>query len=89
MAVIVLANQSVLLCRGFSQVYSAVMKGSGRKVAIKKMSLDEWYEKDLLVEIVMMKVSQHQNIVSYIDTYRDDRNYLWVRKFAAFVPCEL
>lgn len=59
-------------------MYSAVMKASGRKVAIKKMSLDEWHEKDLLVEIVMMKVSQHQNIVSYIDTYRDERNYLWV-----------
>jgi hypothetical protein len=64
--------------RGFSQVYSAVMKASGQKVAIKKMSLDEWYEQDLLVEIVMMKVSKHHNIVSYIDTYRDDRNYLWV-----------
>lgn len=63
---------------GFSQVYCAVMKESGQKVAIKKMSLDEWYEQDLLVEIVMMKVSKHHNIVSYIDTYRDDRNYLWV-----------
>jgi len=63
---------------GFSQVYSAIVKSSRQKVAIKKMSLDDWHEQDLLVEIVMMKINTHQNIVSYIDTYKDDRNYIWV-----------
>jgi len=46
------------------------------------MSLDDWHEQDLLVEIVMMKINTHQNIVSYIDTYKDDRNYIWVSFFA-------
>ncbi|KAL6056988.1 Serine/threonine-protein kinase pakD, variant 2 [Balamuthia mandrillaris] len=62
----------------FSQVYSAIHKSSGEKVAIKKMSLDEWYEKDLLMEIQMMKTSKHANIVNYIDSYIDPDRHLCV-----------
>ncbi len=55
------------------------MKESGQKVAIKKMSLDEWYESDLLLEVVMMKANKHRNIVNYIDTYMDNTaNSIWV-----------
>jgi len=63
---------------GCSQVYSGYMKSSGLKVAIKEMSLEEWYEEDLVMEIEMMKTSKHENIVNYIDSYLHDEYTLWV-----------
>lgn len=62
---------------GCSQVYSGYLKETKQKVAIKKMSIDEWYEADLLMEIAMMKTSKHENIVNYIDSYKDDTGDIW------------
>eukprot|EP01088_Endostelium_zonatum_P017509 TRINITY_DN51_c10_g1_i1.p1 TRINITY_DN51_c10_g1~~TRINITY_DN51_c10_g1_i1.p1 ORF type:complete len:1109 (-),score=221.54 TRINITY_DN51_c10_g1_i1:32-3358(-) len=62
---------------GFSTVFFGVHKKTKRKVAIKKMDLTKWFEEDLLMEIQMMKTSQHVNIVSYIDSYMEGE-LIWV-----------
>ncbi len=51
------------------QVFVALDKRSNRKVAIKKMKLDDESAKLLASEIHMMKSSNHPNIVGYIDSY--------------------
>eukprot|EP01087_Luapelamoeba_hula_P013621 TRINITY_DN3888_c0_g2_i2.p1 TRINITY_DN3888_c0_g2~~TRINITY_DN3888_c0_g2_i2.p1 ORF type:complete len:1359 (+),score=340.45 TRINITY_DN3888_c0_g2_i2:230-4306(+) len=63
---------------GMSQVYTGIMKSSGTKVAIKKMSVDDWFEADLLMEIAMMRTSKHDNIVNYIDAYKDEERHIWL-----------
>jgi serine/threonine protein kinase len=50
-------------------VFVALDKRSNRKVAIKKMKLDDESAKLLASEIHMMKSSNHPNIVGYIDSY--------------------
>ena len=42
------------------------------------MSVDDWYEADLLMEIEMMKTSKHPNIVTYMDAYKDSSRHIWV-----------
>jgi len=51
------------------QVFSALDKQTNRKVAIKKMKLDEESSKLLASEIHMMKSSNHGNIVDYVESY--------------------
>lgn len=60
-------------------VYVAKTLSSGAKVAIKQMDLKVQPRKELIVnEILVMKESQHPNIVNFLDAFivRDDE--LWV-----------
>lgn len=59
-------------------VYTGHKKASSDLVAIKQMNLDQQPKKDLIVnEIIVMKESQHPNIVNYIDSYLIQGD-LWV-----------
>ncbi|KAF7724030.1 signal transducing kinase of the PAK [Apophysomyces ossiformis] len=59
-------------------VYTAYVEGSDRPVAIKQMNLEQQPKKELIInEILVMKESQHQNIVNFIDSYLW-RGDLWV-----------
>eukprot|EP01117_Protostelium_nocturnum_P015493 TRINITY_DN601_c0_g1_i2.p1 TRINITY_DN601_c0_g1~~TRINITY_DN601_c0_g1_i2.p1 ORF type:complete len:484 (-),score=181.40 TRINITY_DN601_c0_g1_i2:92-1543(-) len=50
----------------------------GRKVAIKKMAINQENMKLLVTEIGILKSCKAPNIVEYIDSYIVDRNQLWV-----------
>lgn len=59
-------------------VYSAFQLSTNISVAIKQMNLEKQPKKELIInEILVMKDSQHKNIVNYIDSflYKGD---LWV-----------
>ncbi|KAJ9607232.1 signal transducing kinase of the PAK [Cladophialophora chaetospira] len=59
-------------------VFTAFEVGSKRCVAIKQMNLEQQPKKDLIInEIVVMKGSQHKNIVNFIDSFLHDGD-LWV-----------
>ena len=52
--------------------------GSDRSVAIKQMNLEQQPKKELIInEILVMKESQHKNIVNFIDSYLWEGD-LWV-----------
>ena len=60
-------------------VYVAKILANGRKVAIKEMDLSNQPRKELIVnEILVMKESQHPNIVNFLDSYLVKSNELWV-----------
>lgn len=60
-------------------VYVAKELATGKKVAIKEMDLSHQPRKELIVnEILVMKESQHPNIVNYLDSYLVKNNELWV-----------
>lgn len=60
-------------------VYVAKRLADGLKVAIKQMDLSNQPRKELIVnEILVMKESQHPNIVNYLDSYLIRSNDLWV-----------
>ena len=51
-------------------MYVAKTLATGKKVAIKKMDLSHQPRKELIVnEILVMKESQHPNIVNFLETY--------------------
>jgi p21-activated kinase 1 len=59
-------------------VYTALELQTGRCVAIKQMNLDQQPKKDLIVnEIIVMKDSQHRNIVNFLDSFLV-KGDLWV-----------
>lgn len=52
---------------------------TGKKVAIKEMDLSHQPRKELIVnEILVMKESQHPNIVNFLESYLVKNNELWV-----------
>jgi serine/threonine protein kinase len=52
---------------------------TGKKVAIKQMDLSHQPRKELIVnEILVMKESQHPNIVNFLESYLVKGNELWV-----------
>lgn len=51
---------------------------SGRRVAIKKMSVTPKNMKHLLTEVFIQKTSSHPNIVLYLGGYKVE-DTLWVR----------
>ncbi|CEP13652.1 hypothetical protein [Parasitella parasitica] len=60
-------------------VYVAVSLATNTKIAIKQMDLAHQPRKDLIVtEILVMKESQHPNIVNYLDSFLVKNNDLWV-----------
>jgi serine/threonine protein kinase len=60
-------------------VYVARSLATNMKVAIKQMDLSQQSRKELIVnEILVMKESQHPNIVNYLDSYLVRSNELWV-----------
>ncbi|TFK17813.1 STE/STE20/PAKA protein kinase [Coprinopsis marcescibilis] len=60
-------------------VYVAKELATGKKVAIKEMDLSHQPRKELIVnEILVMKESQHPNIVNFLNSYLVRNNELWV-----------
>ncbi|KZT58181.1 Pkinase-domain-containing protein [Calocera cornea HHB12733] len=60
-------------------VWVAKTNVDGKKVAIKQMDLSHQPRKELIVnEIIVMKESQHPNIVNFISSYLVTSNELWV-----------
>ncbi|EIM84294.1 Pkinase-domain-containing protein [Stereum hirsutum FP-91666 SS1] len=60
-------------------VYVAKTLATGKKVAIKEMDLMNQPRKELIVnEILVMKESQHPNIVNFLNSYLVKNNELWV-----------
>lgn len=60
-------------------VYVAKTLATGQRVAIKTMDLAQQPRKELIVnEILVMKESQHPNIVNFLDSYLVKNNELWV-----------
>ncbi|EKM52526.1 uncharacterized protein PHACADRAFT_261009 [Phanerochaete carnosa HHB-10118-sp] len=60
-------------------VYVAKTLATGKKVAIKEMDLSSQPRKELIVnEILVMKESQHPNIVNFLESYLVRSNELWV-----------
>lgn len=60
-------------------VYVAKTLSTGQRVAIKTMDLAQQPRKELIVnEILVMKESQHPNIVNFLDSYLVKNNELWV-----------
>ncbi|KAK7455894.1 hypothetical protein VKT23_010932 [Stygiomarasmius scandens] len=60
-------------------VYVAKTLATGKKVAIKEMDLSHQPRKELIVnEILVMKESQHPNIVNFLDSYLVKSTELWV-----------
>ncbi|KAI9596356.1 kinase-like domain-containing protein [Syncephalis fuscata] len=76
----VLYNKIKKIGQGASgSVYVARSFTSNMKVAIKQMDLSNQPRKELIVnEILVMKESQHPNIVNYLDSYLVRSNELWV-----------
>lgn len=66
-------------CSASGHVYVAKILSNGKKVAIKEMDLSNQPRKELIVnEILVMKESQHPNIVNYLESYLVRSNELWV-----------
>ncbi|CAG8439813.1 7373_t:CDS:10 [Ambispora gerdemannii] len=60
-------------------VYVAKSHSNNAKVAIKQMDLSHQPRKELIVnEILVMKESQHPNIVNYLDSFLVKQSELWV-----------
>ena len=60
-------------------VYVARVLANGSKVAIKQMDLSQQPRKELIVnEILVMKESQHPNIVNFLDSFLVKGAELWV-----------
>jgi serine/threonine protein kinase len=66
-------------CSASGHVYVAKILANGKKVAIKEMDLSNQPRKELIVnEILVMKESQHPNIVNFLEAYLVRSNELWV-----------
>ncbi|CAI5756965.1 unnamed protein product [Candida verbasci] len=60
-------------------VFLAEMIQTKKKVAIKQMDLNVQPRKELIInEILVMKDSQHKNIVNFLDSYLRNDSELWV-----------
>lgn len=65
--------------RASGHVYVAKTLATGKKVAIKQMDLAAQPRKELIVnEILVMKESQHPNIVNFLESYLLKGTELWV-----------
>lgn len=65
--------------RASGSVYVAKTLATGQRVAIKTMDLAHQPRKELIVnEILVMKESQHPNIVNFLDSHLVRNSELWV-----------
>ena len=70
---------SFIIPSASGHVYVAKTLATGKKVAIKEMDLSHQPRKELIVnEILVMKESQHPNIVNFLESYLVKNNELWV-----------
>ncbi|GAM21866.1 hypothetical protein SAMD00019534_050410 [Acytostelium subglobosum LB1] len=60
------------------EVFVATSSKTNKRVAIKKIEINNDNAKLLVTEIAIMKTSQHENIVNYIDSYVVNDKELWV-----------
>ncbi|EGG14776.1 p21-activated protein kinase [Cavenderia fasciculata] len=60
------------------EVFVATSSKNNKRVAIKKIEINNDNAKLLVTEIAIMKTSQHENIVNYIDSYIVNDRELWV-----------
>ena len=58
-------------------MFTARQVGTNVPVTIKQMNRDEQPEEYLINDILMMRASHHENIISYIDSFIY-KNQLWV-----------
>jgi serine/threonine protein kinase len=65
---------------GVAEVYKATDKRTKKKVAIKKMNMDNkaLTVEGLVNEINIMRNCRHENIVEFIATYKVDNKQIWV-----------
>ncbi|XAO24779.1 hypothetical protein I312_103585 [Cryptococcus bacillisporus CA1280] len=86
--------RSVVSAKDPSQLYSKIRKvgqgasgmvfvaktlSNGKKVAIKQMDLSQQPRKELIVnEIIVMRESQHPNVVNFLDAFLVRGSELWV-----------
>ena len=59
------------------KVYACVDKRTGKKCAVKMSSLEQVDQDDLKREIAMHAMSQHENIVRYVEAYIYDKR-IWI-----------
>jgi len=60
-------------------VFVAKTLATGKKVAIKQMDLAQQPRKELIVnEIIVMKESQHPNVVNFLEAFLLRNSELWV-----------
>jgi protein-serine/threonine kinase len=60
-------------------VFVAKTLATGKKVAIKQMDLAQQPRKELIVnEIIVMKESQHPNVVNFLEAFLIRNSELWV-----------
>lgn len=72
-------NKSLPFYSASGSVFVAVSLATNTKVAVKQMDLSTQPRKELIVnEILVMKESQHPNIVNYLDSFLVGNNDLWV-----------
>ncbi|EGC39974.1 hypothetical protein DICPUDRAFT_91113 [Dictyostelium purpureum] len=60
------------------EVFVATSSKNNKRVAIKKIEINNDNAKLLVTEIAIMKTSHHENIVNYIDSYIVGDKELWV-----------
>ncbi|KYQ91284.1 p21-activated protein kinase [Tieghemostelium lacteum] len=60
------------------EVFVATSSKNNKRVAIKKIEINNDNAKLLVTEIAIMKTSHHENIVNYIDSYIVNDRELWV-----------
>lgn len=69
----------IIFCSASGHVFVAKTIATGKKVAIKEMDLSRQPRIELIVnEILVMKESQHPNIVNFLESYLVKNNELWV-----------
>lgn len=67
------------LLRASGMVFVAKTLSNGKKVAIKQMDLSQQPRKELIVnEIIVMRESQHPNVVNFLDAFLVRGSELWV-----------
>jgi serine/threonine protein kinase len=70
--------QKVIGSGGFGSVYQGISKIDNQKLAFKVQPLNEkTLRPQLVIEVMLLKYTQHENLVRYIDSYILDNN-LWI-----------
>lgn len=70
---------SLIVPRASGMVFVAKTLATGKKVAIKQMDLAQQPRKELIVnEIIVMKESEHPNVVNYLEAFLVKSSELWV-----------